>query len=196
MYVKPIPPDEAEGDVKRIYDSELEADGYISNTALLYSLNPAAWDASDALYDAVRGDMDDRRYELVTFAASCALRCRYCVSAHGDNLMKSQMFDRSEVEAITRDYRTAGLAPLDVAVMNLAEKVALEAYRVTPDDVESLRRHGLSDAEIFNIVLVAAFRAFWSKSLDAMGCEPDEQLAATNDLIELVELRPTTRAAT
>ncbi len=73
--------------------------------------------------------------------------------------------------------------------MELAEKVALHAYKVTPEDIERLRGFGLTDAEIFNVVLAAAARCFFSKSLDAMGAEPDAALSATNDLVELLPLR-------
>ena len=63
--------------------------------------------------------------------------------------------------------------------MDLAEKVALHAYKVTEDDVERLRGFGLGDAEIFDVVLAAAARAFFSKSLDSMGAEADEAYATT-----------------
>lgn len=190
MHVHPIPPDQADGEVRAIYDDDLREDGYIANMTLLYSLNPAAYRAWGQLLAAIRGQMDFRRYELATLATACALRCRYCVSAHGDRILSSELFDREQLEAITRDFRTAGLPDVDVAIMELAEKVALHAYRVTPEDVERLRGFGLTEAEIFNIVLAAAARCFFSKSLDAMGAEPDEQLADTNALVELIELRP------
>ena len=74
--------------------------------------------------------------------------------------------------------------------MVFAEKMTVDANRVTPEDVEGLRTHGLTDAEIFDVTLAAAARAFYSKVLQAMDAEPDEALAATNDLVELVELRP------
>ena len=71
--------------------------------------------------------------------------------------------------------------------MELAEKVALHAWKVTLDDVERLRGFSLSDAEIFNVVLAASARSFFSKALEAMDAEPDKALASTNDLIALVE---------
>ncbi|HEX5824283.1 MAG TPA: carboxymuconolactone decarboxylase family protein [Candidatus Limnocylindrales bacterium] len=190
MHVHTVPVDQANGDVRRIYDSDLREDGYVANMTQLFSLNPAAYDAWGQLTRAIRGQMDFRRYELATIAAARALRCRYCVSAHGGRMLDAKLFDRQQVEAITRDFHNASLDTVDVAIMELAEKVALHAYRVTPDDIDRLRQFGLNDAEIFNVVLAAAARCFFSKTLDAMDAEPDEALAATNDLIQLVELRP------
>ncbi len=59
--------------------------------------------------------------------------------------------------------------------MAFAEKVALHAYEVTPEDIERLRAHAFSDAEILDIALTAGARSFFSKVLDAVGAEPDER---------------------
>ena len=60
---------------------------------------------------------------------------------------------------------------------------------MTPDDIDELRGHGLTDTEIFEVALTAAARAFFSKSLDSMGAELDEALADSARLFYLVELR-------
>jgi len=48
-----------------------------------------------------------------------------------------------------------------------------------------VRAHGLSDEEILDVTLAASARSFFSKTLDAMGCEPDEALAGTANLLDL-----------
>ena len=58
---------------------------------------------------------------------------------------------------------------------------------MTPEDIDELRGHGLTDTEIFEVALTASARAFFSKSLDSMGAEPDEALASTASLFDLVE---------
>jgi uncharacterized peroxidase-related enzyme len=128
--------------------------------------------------------MEPRRYELVTLAAAEALRSRYCVAAHGA-VLESTFCDRPQLESIARDFRHAGLAPLEVAVMAFAEKIALHAYAVTDSDVDQLRILGLGDAEILDVALAAAARSFFGKTLDALGCEPDEALAGTAHLLDL-----------
>jgi alkylhydroperoxidase family enzyme len=87
-----------------------------------------------------------------------------------------------------RDFRDADLDEADVAIMAFAEKVALHAYRVTLENIETLRGHGLTDAEVFDIALAAALRCFFSKVLDSMGAEPDEAYAEAATLLELVPL--------
>jgi uncharacterized peroxidase-related enzyme len=190
MHVHTIAPEDATGLVRELYDADLADDGYVSNISRLYSLRPEVLVAWRNLIGAIREPMDLRRYELATLAAAAALRCRYCVAAHGE-VLESKFYDRDQLEAIVRDYRGADcLDARDVAIMAFAEKVALHAYRVTPEDVEELRVHGLTDTEIFEVTLAAAARSFFSKSLDAMGAGPDDALASTTALFDLVELRP------
>jgi alkylhydroperoxidase family enzyme len=74
-----------------------------------------------------------------------------------------------------RDYRSAGLPPAEVAVLAFAEKITLRAHEVTRQDIEELRRQGLSDAEVLDIAMTAGARSFFSKVLDAVGAEPEER---------------------
>ncbi|HEY8179931.1 MAG TPA: carboxymuconolactone decarboxylase family protein [Candidatus Limnocylindria bacterium] len=191
MYVHTPSPEEADGAVKAMYDAAEASEGYLPNQVRLFSLNPAARAAWRQLVESINAGMDHRRYELVTLAAAATVRCRYCVSAHAAVVMESDYFDRAEVEEIARDFRSAdSLDARDKEIMVFAEKVALDANRVAPEDVDHLRAHGLSDKEIFDVTLAAAARVFYSKVLQAMDAEPDEALAATNGLVDLVELRP------
>jgi uncharacterized peroxidase-related enzyme len=184
MRITPVAPEEATGAVRDLYEHDLAAKGFIANYTRLFSLRPDAYRAWRQLIGAVMSTMDTRRYELATLAAAEALRSRYCVAAHGA-ILESNFYDRPQLESIARDFRAAGLAPLDVAVMAFAEKIALHAYAVTVADVDQLRTLGLDDGEILDVALAAAARSFFGKTLDALGCEPDEALAGTAHLLDL-----------
>jgi uncharacterized peroxidase-related enzyme len=119
--------------------------------------------------------MDLRRYELATLAAAKRLRSSYCCLAHGTVLV--ERFGEP-VRDIAVDHRAAGLDEVDVAVMDLAEKVVEDATAVTDADLQRLRDLGLSDADIMDVVLAAAVRCFYSKTLDALGVLPDAKYNA------------------
>jgi hypothetical protein len=55
----------------------------------------------------------------------------------------------------------------------LARTVAAGAAAMTEDDLAELRRLGLTDDEVLDVVLAAATRCFSSSVLDAVGAEPD-----------------------
>lgn len=174
MFVKYIAEDEAAAKVKDMYDDDVKSDGYVHNYTKAFSLHPEVMDAWAALGRSIRRSMPLRRYELATLAAARAIRSSYCMLAHG-TVLKNKFFEPDEVVAIARDYRSAGLEPVEVEVMAYAEKVALRAHEVTEQDVQRLRGHGLTDAEIFDVAAAAAARCFFSKTLDAVGAGPDEQ---------------------
>jgi alkylhydroperoxidase family enzyme len=121
--------------------------------------------------------MDERRYEIATLAAARRLRSSYCSLAHGRVL--AGLMPASVVRDIALGQPSEQLDDLDLAVIELADKVATDATSVTQADIERLRGLGLSDAEILDVVLAAAARCFFSKVLDAVGCDPD---AAFNEL--------------
>ncbi|MDX6512772.1 MAG: hypothetical protein QOE36_2276, partial [Gaiellaceae bacterium] len=127
----------------------------------------AAW---VELNGSIKAGMDLRRYELATLAAARRLRSSYCCLAHGTVLR--ERFDEP-VLAIALAHRTAGLDEVDVAVMDLAERVVDDATSIGDADLQKLRELGLSETEIMDVVLAAAARCFFSKTLDGIGVLPD-----------------------
>jgi len=131
----------------------------------------AAW---VQLNTAIKANMDLRRYELATLAAARRLRSSYCSLMHGRVLLEEY---GEPVREIVLDRRSAGLDEIDVAVMDLAEKVVVDATTIDDRDLQPLRDLGLSEAEVADVVLAAAARCFFAKTLDALGVLPDATLA-------------------
>jgi len=165
-YVETVPEGAATGEVGTLYEQERARMGYLANFVRAFSLRPEVYRAWQQLNGAVKA-RDSRRYELATLAAARRLRSSYCALAHG-KVLAEQFFDASVVPGLP-----AGLDEADTAVMELAEKVVEDATSVTAADVERLRALGLADADIVDIVLAAAARCFFSKTLDALGVQPD-----------------------
>jgi uncharacterized peroxidase-related enzyme len=179
-FIRTIPLDAATGEARAMYERGQARFGYVPNHTKLFSHRPGVWAGWEALLGSIRSGMDPRRYELVTLAASRALRCSYCALAHG-LILRERFYSTEQLTAIAADHTAAGLTPADAAIMSFAEKVARDADAVTPADVEALRGHGLTDAEIFDVAAAAAARCFFSKMVDALGAEPDAAYAGVED---------------
>jgi uncharacterized peroxidase-related enzyme len=171
-FIRTVPPDQAEGMVLEIYQEDLKTRGYVANLTSAFSLRPEVYRAWQQLLSSVRSKMRLRRFELVTFAAAQALKCTYCMLAHGAILRKN-FFSASELSAIARDFRNSALPAEEIALMQFAQKVTLEPNQLTRQDLDVLRANGLSDEEILDVVLTVTLRNFMSKTLDALGAEPD-----------------------
>ena len=172
-FISTIPENEALADVKEMYDKDRESLGYIPNYSKVFSHRPQVMEAWGNLLRSIRSNMDTRRYELVTLAAARALKSSYCMLAHG-SILRKEFFTPEQLNTIGRDYQTADLAPAEKEMMAFAEQIVRDATSITSADVEKLRTLGLSDAEIFDIATTATARCFFSKTLDALGAEPDE----------------------
>ncbi|HEX4518874.1 MAG TPA: carboxymuconolactone decarboxylase family protein [Gaiellaceae bacterium] len=145
-----------------------------TNFELAFIERPEVYAAWQQLNGAIKAGMDLRRYELATLAAARRLRSSYCCLAHGKIL--AERFGEPVAE-IARDHRTAGLSEVDIAVMDLAERVVDDAGSIESADFEPLRRLGLADAEIMDVVLAASARCFFSTTLDALGVRADASYA-------------------
>jgi uncharacterized peroxidase-related enzyme len=175
-FISTIPVDQATGDVQAMYTQSQRDLGYVSNFSKIFSHRPHVMTAWRELLGGIRRSLDPRRYELVTLAAARALRSSYCMLAHG-TVLSQHFYSASQVQAIADDFTAADLAPADIAIMTFAERSVRDATAITPADVQTLRAHGLTDPEIFDIAATVAARCFFSKLLDALGAEPDATYA-------------------
>jgi uncharacterized peroxidase-related enzyme len=156
--------------------AERERLGYVPNYVRLFAHRPAVYDAWRGLLGAITSTMPERRYELATLAAARQLGSSYCALAHG-KVVAERFLSPQVVRDLVVDHRRAAIDDVDVCVMDLAAKVAEDATAITASDVQRLRDHGLTDAEILDVALAAAARCFFSKTLDAVGVQPDAAFA-------------------
>ncbi len=141
-----------------------------TNYERAFQQRPAVYAAWGQLNGAIKAGMDLRRYELATLAAARRLRSSYCCLAHGTVL--AERFGEP-VAQIASDHRAAGLDEIDVAVMDLAEQVVDDATSIGEADLQRLRDLGLSEQDVMDVILAAAARCFFSKTLDALGVRAD-----------------------
>jgi uncharacterized peroxidase-related enzyme len=171
-FVHTVPVDRASGDVHAMYARIEAAVGYVPNYAKLFSLRPQVMATWAAFLASIRGNMDPRRYELVTLAAARALQCSYCMLAHGA-VLRRDFYSAEQLTEITRDPAASDLTPAEVAMMAFVDKLTRDATAITRADVQGLLHRGFTDAEIFDITAAASARCFFSKLLDALGAEAD-----------------------
>ena len=173
-FIETVPKDQAPPVLAELYEADRLKFGYVPNLTRAFSLRPGVYAAWRELISQIQAGMELRRYELATVAAARNLRSSYCMLAHG-SVLTSRFLEPEALRAIVADHRNSGLDEIDVAVMDLAEKVADDATSVTQADIDRLRELGLTDPEILDVVLAAAARCFFSKVLDGVGTLPDRE---------------------
>ncbi len=179
-FINTIRPREASGAAREMYERQENHWGYVPNYSKVFSHRPEVMARWGRMLAEIRRPVDDRRFELVTFAAAIEHKHSACSLAHGKQL--AEMIGNDAVIAIA-DGKEEDVLPVDeVAIVRFARTISRDARKVTSGQVEALRViHGLSDEDIFDIAAIAAGRSFFTKILDALGSEPDSSFMRLDD---------------
>ena len=127
--------------------------GVVPNLFRLVSLSPAALQGMLGLSGSLARTLDVKTRERIAIAVAQVNGCDYCLSAHtylGLNLAK---LDRAEV-ALNR--RGGSSDPKADAAVRFAAKVVQSRGKVADADIAAVRTGGFTDAQIIEIVSVAA----------------------------------------
>lgn len=179
-FINTIPAREATGAALEMYERQENHWGYVPNYSKVFSHRPEVMARWGRMLAEIRRPVDDRRFELVTFAAAVELRHSACSLAHGKQL--AEMIGDDAVMAIADGRESDVLPANEVAIVRFARDIARDARKITSGQVDALKLvHGLSDEDVFDIAAIAAGRSFFTKILDALGSEPDSSFMTMND---------------
>jgi len=162
----------------RLYQSDLEEQGFVMNLSRLWAWRPEVCEAFSALRALLttRSSLSNRELAVIVCATAASLGDSYCALAWGKRLAVAA--DPLAAAAVLQARESDGLTARDQALSIWARKVARNPNATTPEDVEELRAAGFSEQEIFEATAFVAFRLAFSTVNDALGVRPDWQLAA------------------
>lgn len=175
MFLRTIAEDEATGRIAEIYARQKAAMGFVMETAKCMTTRPDLLPAYMDFVDQIRGcfSLGVREWRLITLIAAKHVPSTYCSYVYAQQLI-GDLGSKEMVLAVQRDFRSAGLPQKDVEMLDYAEKITLDASKITQADIGRLRAVGFSDQQICDIALCASFRAFISRFFDATGTTPED----------------------
>ena len=113
--------------------------------------------------------------ELIASYVSSRNNCQFCYASHAA-VASSHLGDTSVVEKVRTDFSAAPVSQKLKALLAIADKVQQDGKLVTKADVEAARRHGATDLEIHDTVLIAAAFSMYNRYVDGLGTwQPDDQ---------------------
>jgi uncharacterized peroxidase-related enzyme len=166
----------ATGETFAMYDRQQKHYGYVPNYATVFSHRPEVMRRWAELLAAIKRPMSKRRFELATFAAAVELRSTLCTLAHGKALLA--FFSADDVMAMARGELPSSLTAAEAGLMRFARAVARDASAITASDVAELKAYGFSDAEVFDVAVTVAGRAFFTTVIESLGVATDAPLCA------------------
>ena len=150
--------EEAEGEVKEIFQ-EIEATfGMLPEGISLWSLNPKAlkfqWESIKEVFS--KDEDTQKMHTIIRYLVSEKNHCEYCVGLNGGMLMNMFGMSEEELKALGNDLASANLTPKNQALLELAMSAIVEPKAVSSDKLQELREMGISEEEMFNVVLSAS----------------------------------------
>jgi uncharacterized peroxidase-related enzyme len=159
-----------------LYDEDLTEDGFVWNVSRLWAHQPETMEQLFGLMSAAfkASGLTFRQRGILVTAAASTLGDSYCSLAWGGKLSKAS---DAAVAAGVLNGSDAELTGQEKAMAAWARKVARDPNATTPADIQALRDAGLDDQQIFAITTFVALRLAFSTVNDALGAQPDAQLA-------------------
>ena len=178
-WIKTIPEDKATGDLKRAYEAVLRLRGKVSNIMRAQSLNPNALRSHLELYVTLvygKSGLSRAEREMIATTISANNHCDYCVTHHGEAL-RFYLKNGDQLEAFKHGQQPENLPQRTKALVEYALKLTLEPGAVVREDLEAMRRVGITDSEILDLVLLTAYMNYVTRIAQGLGVEHDEQEA-------------------
>lgn len=164
-------------DLRDVISAATAKTGFTPNILSAYAWRPEQFRAFFGYYDTLmRGasGLSRTERELIAVAVSAANECVYCTIAHGAAL---RVLSKNAVIAdqVTANHRHADLTPREAALVEFAVKLTREPATVEAADLEVLRAHGLSDADVWDAGAVSAFFNLSNRMATMAGLRPNPQ---------------------
>ncbi len=154
-----------------------EKTGFVPNVFLTLAHRPDELRAFLAYHDALMekdSGLTKAEREMIVVATSNANNCQYCVVAHGA-ILRIRAKNPLIADQVAVNYRKADLSPRQKAMLDFAMKVSQDSRSIGDGDFETLRGHGFSDEDIWDIGAVAALFSLSNRMANLISMRPNDE---------------------
>ena len=116
--------------------------------------------------------------ELIATYVSYLNDCFYCHHSHGEIAVCYLDGNRSLVDDVRNDYKSADISDKLKALLNIAGKVQKSGKAVTEEDVANARAQGATDMDIHDTVLIAAAFCMFNRYVDGLAAKTPTDLSS------------------
>jgi len=170
--------DDVPDDLRERIDAVADKSGFVPEIFLTLARRPDEWRAffayHDALMDKETPALSKGDRELIVVATSAENHCLYCVVAHGA-IARIRLKNPRIADQVATDWRKAELDDRQRAILEVAVRFAVEPWTITPSILESLRAHGLTDDDIWDVGSISAFFAMSNRLVHLTGTMPNDE---------------------
>lgn len=175
-WIKTIPYEDADKDLKRVYNKVKGPNNNIDNVLLIHSLRPHSLVGHMALYKNVLHNSNNKLpkwyLESIGVYVSYLNRCNYCVEHHFSGLKRLLNDDdkaNNFLEAIKKDALEDNFDSKLYQGMLYSKKLTLELHSIKKDDISKLKTLGFSEGEILEINQVTSYFNYVNRTVIGLG---------------------------
>ena len=154
-----------------------EKSGFVPNVFLALAHRPDEFRAFFAYHDALmekEEGLSKGEREMIVVATSGLNQCIYCVVAHGA-ILRIREKNPQLADQVATNYRKADITDRQIAMLDFAAKISLNAHDVSDADFDILRDHGFSEDEIWDIGAISAFFSMSNRMADLTTMRPNDE---------------------
>jgi uncharacterized peroxidase-related enzyme len=154
-----------------------EKSGFIPNVFLVLAHRPDEFRAFFAYHDALMdkpGNLTKAEREMIIVATSNLNQCQYCVVAHGA-ILRIRAKDPLIADQVAVNYRKADITDRQKAMIDFAIRVSMEAYKVSDADFATLKSHGFTEEDIWDIAGISAFFGLSNRLANVTSMRPNAE---------------------
>ncbi|MBS1948131.1 MAG: peroxidase-related enzyme [Bacteroidetes bacterium] len=115
--------------------------------------------------------------ELIATHVSYLNDCFYCHNSHGEIACYYLKGDRELVDQVRKDYQHAEVPDKLKALLQIASHVQQGGKFVTEEDIANARKHGATDKDIHDTVLIAAAFCMFNRYVDGLAATTPADLS-------------------
>ncbi|WP_294932224.1 peroxidase-related enzyme [uncultured Paracoccus sp.] len=157
-----------------------EKSGFIPNVFLALAHRPDEFRAFFAYHDALMekdGNLTKAEREMIVVATSNLNQCQYCVVAHGA-ILRIRARNPLVADQVAVNYRKADITDRQKAMLDFAVKVSQRAYEVGESDLDSLKAHGFTEEDAWDIAAISAFFGLSNRLANATSMRANDEFYA------------------
>lgn len=175
-WINTISYEDSEGELRDLYDRVKGPDDNVDNIMLAHSLRPHSMQGHMTLYKYVlhhpRNTLPKVFLEVIGVYVSLLNNCAYCVDHHYAGMARLLNDDaRADAirDALLQRSPQDAFEGSELAGLNYARKLTLNADQVSEADIDALRQAGLDDGQILEINQVIAYFGYANRTVLGLG---------------------------
>ncbi|MEH6557239.1 MAG: peroxidase-related enzyme [Oceanicoccus sp.] len=164
-------------DIKKTILAVQEKAGFVPNVFLVLAHRPAEFRAFFAYHDALMekdSGLSKADMEMIVTTTSGANNCQYCVVAHGA-ILRIRAKNPLIADQVATNYHKADITHRQKAMLDFAMKVSLDAKSICDSDFETLKEHGFSEEDCWDIAAITAFFGLSNRMANFTSMRPNDE---------------------